>query len=201
MARVAYRRASLGRPRSSAASAAITRVTRGPSSTFTQHGRSGLAGTGDVARPPAGLGEIHEAVVIEGVAPGQRLELGARERERPETQVHVGQDELRGPLGRPEHGAGLGPRRRARGRRRSGAKPSARRSSSPDDRLVRRRADRRAAVRVAGRSRSSMGPPSSRQPQVPLQPAQVAGRRDHGHPQRHRPSTRSPATPDDRRPR
>ena len=76
IARSARRRASVGRPRAAAASAATMRASNGPSSSSCEEPRRGLAGAGEVAGPPADLGEVDQAVVVERVAPGQRLELG-----------------------------------------------------------------------------------------------------------------------------
>ena len=69
-------------------------------------GDGSLAGAGRVAGPPASLGKIADSVVVEPVAPRERLELGAGETERSEAQVGMGHDQVRIAVGR--HG---GPRR------------------------------------------------------------------------------------------
>ena len=56
--------------------------------------RGRLAGTADVAGPPADLREVDDAVVIELVAIGQGLELGPGELQRAEPQVHPCEDEI-----------------------------------------------------------------------------------------------------------
>ena len=56
--------------------------------------RGGLAGPGQVAGPPAGLGEVADPLVVEAVAAGQRLELGPGEPQRAEPEMDAGQDEV-----------------------------------------------------------------------------------------------------------
>ena len=60
-----------------------------------QGGHRGLPGAGDVARPPARLGEVDEPVLVERVPAGQGLELGPCQRQRPEPQVQPRQGEVR----------------------------------------------------------------------------------------------------------
>ena len=52
-------------------------------------------GAGDVARPPARLGQVEQAGFVEGVAAGQRLELGPSERKRTQAQVQPREDQVR----------------------------------------------------------------------------------------------------------
>ena len=67
----------------------------------TQRDRGRLAGTGQVARPPADLGQVDQPGRVEPTQPGQRLELGAGEGQRAEPQVGVGQDQFDAPAGWP----------------------------------------------------------------------------------------------------
>jgi hypothetical protein len=59
-----------------------------------ERGHRGLAGTRQVARPPADLGEVDEAGPVERTQTRERLELGARERQRTEPQVCPGQRQV-----------------------------------------------------------------------------------------------------------
>ena len=65
----------------------------------TQRDRGRLAGTGQVARPPADLGQVDQPGRVEPTQPGQRLQLGAGEGQRAEPQVGVGQHQLDAPAG------------------------------------------------------------------------------------------------------
>ena len=82
-----------------AASAATTSATSGPVLAVRRIGRGRLAGAGQVAGPPAHLGEVDQAVVVQGVAAGQRLELGAGQGQRAEAQVQAGQPQVDGSVG------------------------------------------------------------------------------------------------------
>ena len=57
-------------------------------------GHRRFPGTGDVARPPARLGEIDQPVVVERVPAGQRLELGPCQGQGPEPEVQPCQGEV-----------------------------------------------------------------------------------------------------------
>ena len=53
-----------------------------------------VAGAGQVARPPARLREIDQALVVEGVVTGHLLEFGPSQLQRPELEVEAGNDEI-----------------------------------------------------------------------------------------------------------
>ena len=60
-----------------------------------QGGHRRFPGAGDVARPPARLGEVDEPVLVERVPAGQGLELGTCQRQRPKPEVQPCQGEVR----------------------------------------------------------------------------------------------------------
>ena len=122
-------------------------------------GDRGVAGAREVARAPARLREVEQPVVIEQRATRQRLELGARQRERAEPEVHARQAQGGRPAlgGGPRGLAGLGHRgsRRCRSsprRCRAGATTAIRSASSRNSSAARRvtSADRTASTDVEG---------------------------------------------------